>query len=331
MKSALIVGLGSIGRRHGRVLKAAGIEDIAGVDLREDRRAQAQAELGLKTLSGDLKETLAKRRYDAVYVTTPTAFHTPVAIAAAEAGSHILIEKPVASDQTDLDKLAKIVEAKKVACYVAYCYRFVPSVERVKQIVDSGQLGRIHSARLEISTYLPDWHPWEDYRSFYMAKQNEGGGALLDESHGIDLLRWLFGDIASVFAQVEKISDLEISSDDIAVLLMRFKSGMMCEAHFDLLGRKPRVNMELIGSKATLLWDRIDPEVRIYDPVRRGWTIETFPPDDFVTSYDRQAAHFIECVGGKATPRISLDDGRKTLDVILAAQKSGASGTLVKL
>lgn len=329
MQSALIVGLGSIGRRHARVLKAAGIRDIAGVDLRQDRREQARAELGIETLGADLKEMLSKKRYDAVYVTTPTAFHTPAAIVAAEAGANLLIEKPVAADQVGLDELARLVEAKGLTCYVAYCYRFAPQVERVKQIVDSGQLGRIYSARLEISTYLPDWHPWEDYRSFYMAKQNEGGGALLDESHGIDLLRWMFGEVESVFAQVSKISELEITSDDIAIMFLRFRSGMMCEAHFDLLGRKPRVNMELIGSKGTLLWDRIDPEVRVYDPQRRGWTIETFPADDFISCYDRQAAHFIDCVRNRREPRTSLADGRKTLDVLLAAQRSARTGAMV--
>lgn len=331
MDSILIVGMGSIGRRHARVCKAAGVSRIACADLRQDRLDQAAQEIGLTELYTDYNEALAKNKFDAVFVTLPTAYHAPVMKAAALAGCHLFIEKPVAHDQTGLDEVAQIVKEKGLLAYTAYCYRFAPSVVRMKEIVDSGRLGRVLSARLKISTYLPDWHPWEDYRHFYMAHLDQGGGARLDESHGIDLLRWLFGDVKSVFALVDKVSDLEIHSDDLTVMLLRFNSGVVAEAHFDLLGRTPRIDAELIGSEGTLLWDRISGKVDVYDAATKEWTHEDLGAASFVTCYDRQAEHFIECVRTGKQPLISMEDGRKTLDVLVAALKSSDTGTVVTL
>lgn len=331
MQSILIVGLGSIGRRHARVFRAAGLTDISGVDLRQDRLDQARQELGLESLGTSYQDMLASRHFDAVLITTPTAFHTPIALAAAQAGCHLFIEKPVADVDDGLEEVAAVVREKGLIAYTAYCYRFAPSAERVKAIVESGQLGRIHSARLEISSYLPDWHPWEDYRSFYMAKMDQGGGARLDESHGIDLLRWLFGDVARVSAFVDKVSDLEITSDDLTVMLLRFQSGLVAEAHFDLLGRSPRIGLELIGADGTLLWDRVAGRIDLYNPADKAWATEDFGKDDFVKSYDRQAAHFIDCVRSGTPPRTDLESGRRTLRVLEAALASSDKGQAVAL
>lgn len=331
MDSILIVGMGSIGRRHARVFKAAGVSHIGGVDLRHDRIDQARLELGLDDLGTNYESMLTARDYDAVLITLPTAFHTPIALTAAKAGKHLFIEKPVAATQEGLDEVEAAIRARNIVDYTAYCYRFAPSTVRMKEIVDSGRIGRVLSARMKISTYLPDWHPWEDYRSFYMARLDQGGGARLDESHGIDLLRWLFGDVSSVFALVGQVSELEIQADDLTVMVLRHENGVVSEAHFDLLGRTPRVDAELIGSEGTLLWDRISGKIDIYDAATKQWTHEDFGKDSFVTCYDRQAEHFIECVKAGKQTLIPLSDGRKTLAVLEAALVSSNEGRLVRL
>jgi len=331
MHSVLIVGMGSIGRRHARVMKAAGVEVIAGADLRQDRLDQAKQEIGLEILARDYKELLAKHKFDAVIVTTPTAFHTPIAIAAAEKGCHLMIEKPVADRHDGLDQLAATLKTTGTRCLIAYCYRFIPSANRLRELVAQGAIGRILSVRLEISSYLPDWHPWEDYRHFYMAKLAEGGGARLDESHGVDFLRWFFGDVESVFSRVDKISDLEIDADDYAFMLLKFRNGVVAEAHFDLLGRKPRVGVEFIGSEGTILWDRISGQIDIYKAQTKEWVSETFPSNDMVSAYDHQTAHFIDVVSNGTDARIPLEDGVKTLDVLIAALESSNTGRLIKL
>jgi predicted dehydrogenase len=325
----LIVGMGSIGRRHARVFKAAGVERIAGVDLQQDRLDQARQELEMNELGTDYQAMLASNNYDAVVVSVPGAWHVPVALAAAKTGHHLFIEKPLSDKQHGLDELERVVTEQQLVAYIGYCYRFAPASERMKEIIDSGRLGRIFSARIKISTYLPDWHPWEDYRNSYAAKLVAGGGARLDDSHGVDLLRWLCGDVASVYAVVDKLSDLEIEADDFTSMILRFKNGAVGEIHLNLFGQPTRIDAEIMGNNGTLLWDRISGRVEVYDSVSKKWQVDDFGRDSFVTSYERQARHFLECVRDCKPSRTPIADGRKTLDVLIAALRSSQAERLV--
>ncbi len=329
MKSLLVVGCGSIGRRHMKVFRELGVEFIGGADHREDRVNQALDEAGANAVAQDHRQALADHAYDAVVVATPPHLHTSIALDAAAAGCHLFIEKPLATDDQGLDELEATCRSRSLVAYTAYCYRFIPSVERLRQLLDSSAIGRPLCARLHISSYLPDWHPWEDYREFYMASKAQGGGALFDESHGIDLLRWLFGQVRDVSAFVGNVSDLEISSDDLSVVQLRFANGLVAQGHFDLLGRTPRIGLEVTGSEGTILWDRIDPKISVYKAGEGAWATESFPANDTVQSYGRQAQHFLNCISSGANPRTPLNDGRQTLSVLTAAAESSASGRVI--
>ena len=307
------------------------MSNVIGVDIRDDRLEQAKDETGVDELTKDLGARLKNGGVDTIFVTLPTAFHTPVIAEGAAYGCNMVIEKPVSATSEGLADILKIVKEKKICTHVAYCYRFAPSVKRMKELVDANRLGKVLSARLHISTFLPDWHPWEDYRDFYMSKIEQGGGARLDESHGIDLLRWLFGEIDTVFASVEKVSELDISSDDLTIMLLKFKNGLTAEAHFDLLGRSPRIGLELIGSDGTLLWDRINGTIEIFDPKSKRWSVENFGSDDFVKSYDLQAEYLIKRFGENKSSECDLEDGIKTLRVLEAALESSLGGTTINI
>ncbi len=330
MKSILIVGLGSIGRRHAKIFSKFG-HKVFGVDKRQDRLEQAKQELDIEEVSSDIDHLINNKSIDGAVISTPPHLHTDIGIKLANMGISLFTEKPLASNDVNLDILSKICEEKGIVFYTAYCYRFIPSAQKLKKLVDNNKIGKIYSARLQISSYLPDWHPWEDYRSFYMASKDQGGGALLDESHGIDLLRWLFGEIENVSAIVDKVSKLEIDSDDLAIMNLKFESGLIGEAHFDLLGRSPRVNLELIGENGTIIWDRIKPSISIYDSENKEWLEEKFSSDEMLTCYDNQAQHFIDCLDGKVKSLTTLDDGRNTLKVLLSAFKSSKTMSTVKV
>lgn len=331
MKNVCVVGLGSIGRRHATILKNSDLNCLFGVELREDRRQQAEKEIGFDAIFSSLNEPLQSHNIDTVFITLPTALHTEVAKEAASMGCNLFIEKPVAATMDGLREVEDIIIDKNLCTHVAYCYRFAPSVRRVKEIVDSDMLGKIYSARLHISTYLPDWHPWEDYRHFYMAKMEEGGGARLDESHGVDLLRWLLGEVEAVFAIVDTVSDLEISSDDLTIMNLKFSSGVIAEAHFDLLGRSPRIGIELIGSEGTLLWDRIAGRIDLFDPKSKEWKCEDFGAQDFVTCYDNQIAHVIDRFSEGKSTICDFSDGLKTMKVLEAALQSSIAGKIIQV
>lgn len=331
MEKICVVGLGSIGRRHCKVLKSHGFNDIIGIDLREDRRMQALDETGIAEVSNNLNNILSTTERDTVFITLPTAFHTEILEQAVEHGCNLFIEKPVAATPDGLDEIAKNAKIKSLSSHVAYCYRYAPSVQRLKSIIDSSALGRILSVRLHISTYLPDWHPWEDYRDFYMAKLDQGGGARLDESHGIDLIRWLFGEIESVFAKVSTVSDLEITSDDLTVMILELKNKIIAEAHFDLLGRTPRIGLEVIGSEGTVLWDRISGKIEIYNISSNSWETEDFGSNDFLKSYDMQLEHVMECFAKNQSTPCDLEDGIKTMRVLDAALKASQQQKVITI
>ncbi|MDC0649531.1 Gfo/Idh/MocA family oxidoreductase [Candidatus Puniceispirillum sp.] len=331
MDNVCIIGLGSIGRRHAKVLKQKGVEKIIGVDVRDDRIAQAKEETEISHFSKSFTEVFANHQVSTVFITLPTAYHTEIIRESVLNNCNVFIEKPIAAVSDGLDEIHQDIKARNLNSHVAYCYRFAPSVERLKQIVDSKLLGKVFSARLHISTYLPDWHPWEDYRDFYMAKMDQGGGARLDESHGIDLLRWLFGEVSSVFSTVDTVSDLEITSDDLTTMILKFQSGLIAEAHFDLLGRTPRIGLELIGSEGTLVWDRIDGTIKIYDAKTKKWETEDFGKDDFVKSYDRQAEYVIDCFKNNRSSDCDFEDGVKTLRVLEGALESSSSRKMIDI
>ena len=172
------------------------------------------------------------------------------------------------------------------------------------------------SGNIRWGSYLPDWHPWEKYNSFYMAKKEQGGGALMDESHGIDLLRYLVGEVKEVFAVVDTISNLKITSDDNAFLTLRMKNNSLFHINFDLHSRYPRLSLEILGTLGNLIIDRVKMKLNIFNANNKKWKIFKFSKADLFKMYLTQADHFLNSVIKKQKPIIDILDGVKTQKVI---------------
>ncbi len=132
-------------------------------------------------------------------------------------------------------------------------------------------VGPVRHARFVMSAHLADWHPWEPYQEFFMASREQGGGALLDESHFIDLALWMFGAPASVFAQVEHISDLEIDADDHVDILLVTTDGVRVNLHLDLIGRPHERAITVVGEKGTLAYTYDDNTLRQSASEEKKW------------------------------------------------------------
>ena len=236
-----VVGCGSIGKRHLSNLKTLGVDQLAAIDTREDRLEEVRDRIGPEIACFTRIDEALAAGCDGVIVGIPTAHHVDAAMAALSAGAHVLIEKPISNRMEAARALIQAAESKNLTITVGYTYRFWPALKDVKAHLDKGVIGRVYSASIIFSEYLPDWHPWEDYRSWFMAHKDQGGGAVLDESHAIDIMRWLFGEATSVYGINGTISELEIDSDDLAEMVVRFDSRVIGSIHMDIYGRHRQI------------------------------------------------------------------------------------------
>ena len=340
----LIAGLGSVGRRHFRNLVSLGEKDI--VLLRSHRATLPDDELAGCPVETDLREALKKHKPNAVIVASPTSLHLETAIPAAEAGCHILLEKPISHSTERLDQLEKAVKESGSKILVAFQFRFHPGLIRAKQLISDGEIGRVISAHVHFGEYLPAWHPWEDYRKGYAGRADMGGGVVLTQCHALDYLPWLIGKVKSVWGFTAKLSDLEVDVEDTAKIGLRFESGALGSLHLDFNQQPPSHHFEIIGTKGTLKWDLSDGAARIYRAsaeslaistgmgIKAGGEWEAYPLAD---GWERnlmfleQMKHFVAIVNGEVEPTCTLDDGMRVMKLISAVHESQSKGRLIEL
>ena len=316
----LIAGFGSIGRRHFRNLLALGERDI--VLYRTHHSTLPDEEVSGFPVETDLRAALAYEP-EAVIVSNPTALHLEVAIPAAQCGCHLLIEKPISHSMARLDELEQAVKENGVRVLVGYQFRFHPGMQLVRKLLNDQAIGAPLSVRAHWGEFLPAWHPWEDYKQGYAARQELGGGVVLTLSHPLDYLRWFFGEVESLFAFTSH-KGLNMAVEDQAELVLRFKNGVLGSLHLDYDQRPPAHWLEVIGTHGTLRWDHADGTVRLAKEAKDGsmaaWQ-EFSPPAGFErnTMFLDELRDFIDVARGKAKPACTLHDGEIALRLALSA------------
>lgn len=326
----LICGLGSVGRRHLRNLVSLGQEDL--VLYRTGKSRLPGDELEGWPVSNRLEAALKDWAPDAAVIANPTSLHLETAQAAAETGCHILLEKPISDRLVGLAEFETSVARGGARVLVGYQFRFHPGLRAAKAILDGGSIGRPVSARAVWGEYLPGWHPWEDYRQAYSARADLGGGAVLTLSHPFDYLRWLFGEVDSVSAQVGKGGQLEIDVDDVAEVILSFDSGLLASVHLDYYRRPADHWLEVTGTQGGLRWDNSTGETTWWSEAEPDGTTLA-PPGDFErnTLFVDEIRHFLDVVDGRAQPQCTLDDGAQALKVALAALASSREGRRIEM
>lgn len=317
MTRFLICGLGSIGRRHLRNLRALGQEDI--VLLRTGKSTLPDEELADLPVESDLGRALERWRPEGVIVANPTSLHLQVALPAARAGCHLLLEKPISHSLEGIAELRAAIAHRGVHMLVGFQFRFHPVLQRVKHLLEAGEIGRPLYAQAHWGEYLPAWHPWEDYRKAYSARGDLGGGVVLTLCHPFDYLCWLLGEVTGLTALTGKLSDLPISVEDSAEVLLEFACGAHGGIHLDYVQRPPAHWLEIIGTRGTLRWDDADGTAHLFRA--EAGDRETFsPPAGFERNdlFLAEIRHFIALVeGSDQAPVCTLDDGISALRLAL--------------
>lgn len=250
-------GLGSIAKRH--------LKNVCTfLDEREDSYEIDLYRSSLKPLPEDIQPLVSKeylfsetiqKAYDVVFVTNPTSLHYETLRKFKAYTKSFFIEKPV-FDSTEVDE-SIFEELKGMDCYVACPLRYNPVLQYVK---DQVNLDEVYAARAISSSYLPEWRPGQDYRECYSAHRDMGGGVGIDLIHEWDYLIWFFGMPDKCYSFQDKISNLEIDSDDIAIYIAKVGNKAI-ELHLDYFGRKATRRLELYMPDDTIMCDILEGSI----------------------------------------------------------------------
>ncbi len=338
----LIAGLGSIGRRHFRNLVALGEKDI--ILLRSHRAALSDDELAGYPVETDLADAVKKHKPDAVVVANPTALHLDVAIPAAKAGCSILMEKPISNSTDRMDELESALKKGGGQLLVGFQFRFHPTLQKAAQLFHEGTVGKPLSFHVQWGEYLPDWHPWEDFRQSYAARPDLGGGVILTLTHPLDYVRMLLGEADSLWAFASSLN-LDLPVEDAAEIGLKMASGAIGSIHMDYNQRPPSHRWEIVGSNGTMKWDNATGNLEVFSSPRTDrspkgrwtkgegkWDIYE-PPAGFERNvmFVEEMKHFIAVVQKKESPACVLEDGKWALRLALAAHQSARTEKIVRL
>ena len=250
------VGIGSIAKRHIRNIKTF----LKDYDVTIDAYRSSK-----KSLGKDIEEYVdnqyfryedVPKDYDAIFITNTTNFHNDTLLQFKDNAENFFIEKAIV-DIADMDK--DFNEFKSKNCYVACPIRHGNVIKYLKEHID---LDEIDSIRCICSTYLPEWHPDEDYRKSYSAKKELGGGVSIDLIHEWDYLTYLFGKPTEIFSILDKVSDLEIDTEDIAIYIAKYEDYLL-ELHLDYFGRYPMREIMIFKNDETIVADILNNKIII--------------------------------------------------------------------
>lgn len=246
----LIIGYGSVGKRHAKNLARLGITFfVVEPNITRLNEASTEGYIGYASLD----EVDYTHKFDAVMVCSPPAFHIDQTIWALKLGKKVFLEKPMGINLEQCKSLLKY-DYKKI--FIGYTYQWNPQFRKLKKDIEIGEVGKLYYANFVIGMNLEDWHPWESYQDFFMSSLELGGGALLDESHFIELAIDLFGLPEKIAGTQSKISNLEIETDDYVFAQFQYKN-LLVDIKLDLFKRPHESFIQVYGENGSINCDFI--------------------------------------------------------------------------
>jgi predicted dehydrogenase len=341
----LIVGLGAIGQRHVRNLRALlgdsvellaarsrGLSHVLSDAMTVEAREGLCEKYGIRAFA-TLDDALAHQP-DVAFVCNPTSLHIGTALALARAGCHLFIEKPLAHEYAGVEELLGIVERQGLVATVGYQFRFHPCLTTTYAWLRSGAIGRVLAVRAEVGEYLPGWHTYEDYRGTYGGSRDLGGGTLLSQIHEMDYLYWFFGLPQKVFTLGGHLSSLDVDVEDVTSTLMQFEQdGIRFPVHLqqDYVQRPASRRCEIVGDTGKIEIDLLRATVKLYDASGRLAQSNEFCDFQRSQMFIEETQRFLACIESHEAPAITLRDGAQSLRMALAAKQSLEKGIVVSM
>lgn len=322
----LIVGLGSMGKRRARLARGmdASIQ-ISGVDTTESRRTEAEG-LGI-TAYASIGEAVAADKFDAALVCTAPITHAAIISELLDAGLPVFTELNLVSD--GYEENMKKAKEKGLPLFLSSTMLYRGETQYIKRQVEA--FAKPVNYIYHIGQYLPDWHPWENYKNFFVGDKRTGG---VREIFGIDL-PWLldtFGPVKSLHVEKDKISQLEVDYPDSYFVTLRHENGVKGMLAVDVVSPKAVRNFECFGEGLHLFWEGNPRSLYTFDhdkgeklPVN---TYESFEHDSRYSdnivenAYVDELANFFAVLKGAEQPRYSFEKDLETIRLIEAIEEA---------
>ena len=322
-----IVGLGSIGRRHLRLISEIR-PDIKIIVVRSGHGSACDEEKMAVKITDSIGDAI-KEGIQAAIISSPATLHLKQSLELAKNGIHLLIEKPISHTSDRVKELLKIVNENRITTMVGYVLRYDLGAIKFKNWLDNKIKGKILHARIECGSYLPDWRPDQDYRKTVSALSELGGGVLLELSHEIDYLYWFFGKPKDVQAQIRNSGTLDINVEDQVDLLMTSEQGYCISVQIDFNRRHVERKCKVLTTEGELIWDAVNKNV-----TWKGVNKEQFKYEynnERNSIYRKQLEVFFDCIENDNDPIVTVKDGINVISLIDAVRNASEKGIKVSL
>lgn len=331
MQRVLIVGYGSVGQRHLRIVR----KSLPGTTIMVFRHQPTIDIPEMANLVTSSLDEVCSFTPEVAIIANPAPFHLHIAKVLAEIGCHLLIEKPISNNSKGVADFLETVRASGVICQVGYNLRYSPSLSRFRDLINDGFVGNPLSVRCEVGQYLPKWRQRTDYRTSVSSRRKLGGGVLLELSHEVDYLNWIFGDFEWVRSWVGNVSDLEIDVEDTAHLILAFKSKdpnkpIIANLNIDFIRHDTTRICTVIGSDGSLRWNGLTGVIDLFKSGGSSWDKYVVMPCQPDESYRAQWEHFLISVTACENPLIDGEAGLTVLKIVEAAKASAQNNGLQK-
>jgi len=326
-KKILIVGLGSMGKRHLSVIQKLFPEAKIKILRQSKGREETRLELDEVSSLDEARQFLP----EIIVICNATSEHINTALKFVNSSANFFIEKPISDSTKGIVRLISYLGTTGRVLMVGYNLRYLESLQAFRRHLTEGLIGEPLSVRCEVGQYLPSWRSRKDYRESVSAKRELGGGVLLELSHEIDYLRWIFGEVDWVRATTLRQSELEINVEDTVHLTIGFEKRssnrqLIAILNMDFIRHDTTRSCMVIGEKGSLRWNGISGEVSFFQAGEKTW--ETlFDNDNGVEgTYILEWQELIRAIEEKRSPAVTGEDGLRVVEIIDAARLSSKSG-----
>ena len=320
----MIIGSGSIGTRHFHILRSL----LPSSDIKFLRHLSSNNYPDNHEAFYNISEAILFKPQITV-IANPAPMHLEYAMIFAEVGSHLLIEKPISQSKPGVLELIQLCEKRKLVLAVGYNLRHTDSLQIFKSYLDTRIMGKILKVRIEVGSYLPTWRIGRNYTETVSANSKLGGGVLLELSHEIDYMEWIFDRIDWISAFELKLSELDVDVEDSIYFIAGTgenpsTSKFVIEVSLDFIRHDKTRTCIAICEDGTLKWDGLSGEIWVMKEGDDCWKKKFVGHPNFEESYRLQWVDFLKAIENESVPKVTGYDGLQVLDVIEAIRNSAS-------